>query len=109
MVVRIRLARFGKKKAPFYNIVVMPARTGRQRLPIEVVGTYNPIPDIPPPNERIPGEKGVKEIAMDVARIKYWLGVGAQPSDTVARLLAKAQILPSKPHHAKEEKLAADD
>ncbi|KAI9850665.1 MAG: 37S ribosomal protein S16, mitochondrial, partial [Thelocarpon superellum] len=47
MVVKIRLARFGKRNAPFYNIVVAHARTARNSKPIEVLGTYDPIPQLP--------------------------------------------------------------
>ncbi|KAE9961424.1 hypothetical protein BLS_002129 [Venturia inaequalis] len=47
MVVRIRLARFGKRNKPFYNIVVSQARTARNSLPVEVLGTYNPLPQEP--------------------------------------------------------------
>ncbi|CAN6674686.1 small ribosomal subunit protein bS16m [Trichomonascus vanleenenianus] len=92
--VRIRLARFGRKFAPVYNIVVAKARSGRDKLPIEVLGTYNPIPPQLTPEQRARGDKPVKDIAIDFHRSKYWLGVGAQPSDTVARLFRKAGILP---------------
>jgi small subunit ribosomal protein S16 len=53
---------------------------------MEVLGTYNPIPQTPVGAE--PGDRKVKDIKIDVSRAKYWLGVGAQPSDTVWRLLA---------------------
>jgi len=84
MVVRLRLARFGKKHAPVYNIVVAHARTARKSKPIEVIGTYDPIPK--PPTDDI--GKPVKDIRLDTTRAKYWLGVGAQPSDPVWRLLS---------------------
>ncbi|KAL8791319.1 MAG: hypothetical protein Q9195_005938 [Heterodermia aff. obscurata] len=76
MVVRIRLARFGKRNAPFYNIVVSQARKARNSKPIEVLGTYDPIPKPPPLGEGKP----FKDIKLDTARAKYWLGVGAQPN-----------------------------
>lgn len=92
--VRIRLARFGRKFAPVYNIVVHRAKAARDSLPIEVIGTYNPIP-APRTKEQIDGgEKPVKDVRLDFHRAKYWLGVGAQPSETVARLFKKAGILP---------------
>jgi len=84
MVVKIRLARFGRRKAPFYNIVVAQARTARNSKPIEVLGTYDPIPKAP-----VDGEgKPFKDIKLDSTRAKYWLGVGAQPSDPAWRLLS---------------------
>lgn len=69
-------------------------RTQRDSLPIEVIGTYDPIP-APRTKEQIDrGEKPVKDIRLDFHRSKYWIGVGAQPSETVARLFKKAGILP---------------
>lgn len=53
---------------------------------MEVLGTYDPIPKLPVGAE--PGARKIKDIKVDVSRAKYWLGVGAQPSDTVWRLLA---------------------
>lgn len=105
MVLKIRLARFGKRHAPFYNIVVAHARTARNSKPLEVLGTYDPIPKTPlETNEDVlqtgtvtetQGGQGAggarrmfKDIQLDVARAKYWLGVGAQPSDPAWRLLA---------------------
>ncbi|KAA8907450.1 ribosomal protein S16 domain-containing protein [Sphaerosporella brunnea] len=85
MVIRLRLARFGKRRAPVYNIVVTHARTARGSKPLEVIGTYDPIAK-PPPEDV--GGKPIKDIQLDTARAKYWLGVGAQPSDPVWRLLS---------------------
>ncbi|PFH59534.1 hypothetical protein XA68_12201 [Ophiocordyceps unilateralis] len=93
MVVRIRLARFGRRNAPIYNIVVAHARTARNSLPLEVLGTYDPIPR---PDPYGPQDKLHKDIRIDVARAKYWLGVGAQPSDTAWRLLALLGLMPRK-------------
>ncbi|TVY45625.1 Ribosomal protein S16, mitochondrial [Lachnellula subtilissima] len=92
MVVKIRLARFGRRKAPFYNIVVAQARTARNSKPIEVLGTYDPIPKPPADGEGKP----FKDIKLDTARAKYWLGVGAQPSDPAWRLLSMAGLLVPK-------------
>lgn len=91
MVLRLRLARIStpggaKRHRPIYNIVLAHARTARDSKPLEVLGTYDPIPFLPvgaPPDAR-----KQKDIKVDVARAKYWLGVGAQPSDTVWRLLS---------------------
>ncbi|KAL8925500.1 MAG: hypothetical protein Q9172_002217 [Xanthocarpia lactea] len=84
MVLKIRLARFGKRNAPFYNIVVAQARTARNSKPLEVLGTYDPIPKPPPSGEG----KAIKDIKLDTSRAKYWLGVGAQPSEPAWRLLS---------------------
>ncbi|KAB8295849.1 hypothetical protein EYC80_008671 [Monilinia laxa] len=89
MVVRIRLARFGRKREPFYNIVVAQARSARNSLPLEVLGTYDPIPKLPADGE---GQK-FKDIRLDTLRAKYWLGVGAQPTKTAWRLLSMAGLL----------------
>ncbi|ORY17243.1 ribosomal protein S16 domain-containing protein [Clohesyomyces aquaticus] len=94
MVLRIRLARFGKSHAPFYNIVVAHARTARNSKPLEVLGTYNPIPQPPRPGDT--NGRPWKDIKLDSSRARYWVGVGAQPSDTVWRLLSMVGILEPK-------------
>ena len=76
MAVKIRLARFGAKKRPFYRIVVADGRYPRDGRFLENVGTYNPMVE---PNE----------ITLKKERIEYWLGQGATPSDTVNSLLKK--------------------
>ncbi len=75
-MVVIRLARGGAKDRPFYNVVVTDSRNRRDGRFIERVGFYNPV--------AAESEEGVR-FAMD--RVSYWLGVGALPSETVARLL----------------------
>jgi small subunit ribosomal protein S16 len=70
----IRLARFGAKKKPSYRIVVIEKERARDSRSVEVVGQYNPISH--PPTVNLKHE-----------RIQYWLKNGAQPSDTVSRLL----------------------
>ncbi|KAF1354962.1 ribosomal protein S16 domain-containing protein [Delphinella strobiligena] len=92
MVLKIRLARFGKRHAPFYNIVVAHARTARNSKPLEVLGTYDPIPQAPSDGE---GRK-FKDIKLDADRAKYWLGVGAQPSDPAWRLLSMIGLMEPK-------------
>eukprot|EP00898_Chlorokybus_atmophyticus_P003214 jgi/Chlat1/3894/Chrsp26S04178 len=87
MPVRLRLARFGRHNWPFYRIFVADSRAPRDGRHIDVVGTYDPIPN----------KDGNKHISLNTERIKYWLSVGAQPSDRVAWLLAKANILPPRP------------
>lgn len=74
MAVKIRLKRFGKKRAPFYRVVVMDSRTKRDGRAIEEIGKYHPTE-----------EPSVIEINSD--RAQYWLGVGAQPTEQVTALL----------------------
>jgi small subunit ribosomal protein S16 len=76
MAVRIRLARHGGKKRPFYRIVVADNEAPRDGKFLENVGTYNPLLD--------PAEVNLK-----AERIKYWMDQGATPSDTVRSLLKK--------------------
>ncbi len=83
MSVKIRLARHGAKKRPFYRIVVADNESPRDGRFLEIVGTYNPLPD--------PAEVSLKE-----DRVKYWVGQGAIPSDTV-RNLCKQQGLVINP------------
>lgn len=79
MSVKIRLARYGKKKTPFYRIVVADNEAPRDGKFLEIVGTYNPLQD---------------PVAVDVKqdRVKYWLGEGAKPSDTVRSILKKQGV-----------------
>jgi small subunit ribosomal protein S16 len=76
MSVKIRLARHGAKKRPFYRIVVADSESPRDGRFLEIVGTYNPVPD--------PAEVQVKN-----ERIQYWMDQGASPTDTVKSLLKK--------------------
>lgn len=92
-LVRIRLARFGRRHTPVYNIVVTNKHKALNRKPIEVLGTYNPIPKPLTKKEVKQGAVPTKDVQLDFNRAKYWIGVGAQPSDTVTRLLKKAGIL----------------
>ncbi|MGM0419069.1 MAG: 30S ribosomal protein S16 [Thermodesulfobacteriota bacterium] len=79
MAVKIRLKRMGRKKQPFYRIVVANSESPRDGRFLESVGTYNPLAN--------PHEVTVKE-----DRIKYWLGVGATPTDTVRSLLKQQGV-----------------
>lgn len=79
MAVKIRLKRLGKKKSPFYRIVVADARTSRNGKSIEEIGTYDPTKD--------PSEFHVDEEAA-----KKWLANGAQPTETVSKILKAAGI-----------------
>ncbi|KAH6885419.1 ribosomal protein S16 domain-containing protein [Thelonectria olida] len=93
MVVKIRLARFGRRNAPLYNIVVAHARTARNSRPLEVIGTYDPVPKPDPYDD---SGRLHKDIKLDMMRARYWIGVGAQPTDTAWRLLSMVNILPKK-------------
>ncbi|KAL6243316.1 37S ribosomal protein S16, mitochondrial [Rhinocladiella similis] len=106
MVLRIRLARFGTKRAPVYNIVLAQAKSARGKKPIEVLGTYDPIPRLPLATPDTPeylsdGTKFVprryKDIKLDTSRTKYWLGVGAQPTEPVVKLLSMIGLIEPKP------------
>jgi small subunit ribosomal protein S16 len=70
----IRLARFGAKKKPTYRVVVIEKERARDSRAVEIVGTYNPVAQ--------PAQVNLKH-----ERIAHWMQSGAQPSDTVARLL----------------------
>ncbi len=75
----IRLSRIGKKKNPYYRVVVLDKRKPRNGRTVEVVGTYDPL-------------KKPATIQLDAERIKYWLSCGAQPSDTVRSFLTAQKI-----------------
>jgi small subunit ribosomal protein S16 len=80
MAVKIRLARHGAKKRPYYRIVVADSESPRDGRFLETVGTYNPLVD--PAEVNFKGE-----------RVKYWIGQGATPSDTVRSLMKKEGVL----------------
>ncbi len=80
MAVRIRLARHGRKKAPYYRLVVADSRSPRDGRFIEMIGTYNPL-------------KSPSEITVDAEKAVQWLRNGAQPSDTARAILKKAGVL----------------
>ncbi|MFP4532340.1 MAG: 30S ribosomal protein S16 [Desulfobacterales bacterium] len=76
MAVKIRLARFGAKKRPFYRIVVADERYPRDGRFLETVGTYNPMVE-------------PSQVSMKQDRVQYWLGQGAVPTSTVNSLIKK--------------------
>lgn len=82
MSVSIRLSRGGAKKRPYYKIVVSNSRAPRDGKYLEQVGTYNPIL----------AKDDENRVRLVEDRVRYWLGVGAQPTDRVARMLDKAGI-----------------
>jgi small subunit ribosomal protein S16 len=79
-MVAIRLRRTGKTKQPSYRVVVADKRSPRDGKFIEIIGHYNPI-------------RQPKELVIQAERARYWLGVGAQPSDVVVRLLKQVNVL----------------
>lgn len=82
MATRIRLARAGAKKRPFYRIVVADSRSSRDGKFIEKLGTYNPLLE----------DNNENKVVMKRERIEYWLGVGALPSERVEKLIQKQGI-----------------
>ena len=79
-MVKIRLRRMGAKKNPYYRIVVADSHFPRDGRLIEEIGTYDPLTN--PVTIKVDGE-----------RAKYWIGNGAQPTETVRALLKKAEVL----------------
>lgn len=92
----VRLARFGRRHQPLYNIVVARRQAARDALPIEVLGTYDPKPVPLSPQEKQQNVKPYKNIELDFDRSKYWLGVGADVSDRVTFLFKRAGLLPEQ-------------
>ena len=86
MAMKIRLARGGSKKRPFYRVVATDSRMPRDGRFIEKLGTYNPLL----------AKDSEERVKLDLDRIKYWLGEGAQPTDRVARMLEAACLLEKK-------------
>lgn len=76
MAVRIRLSRFGRKKQPFYRIVVQNSEARRDGKFLEIVGTYNPMTE---PNE----------LNIQMEKLQSWLDKGAEPTTTVKSLMAR--------------------
>lgn len=80
MAVKMRLKRMGRKKSPFYRVVVADSRAPRDGAFIDEIGTYDPM-------------KSEDNIKIDAEKAKKWLGNGAQPTDTVKDLLKKSGIV----------------
>lgn len=76
MAVRLRLTRMGRKKKPFYRVVAAHSEAKRDGRFLEILGTYDPLKD-------------PVECKMDAERVKYWLGQGATPTETVSSLIKK--------------------
>lgn len=84
MSLKIRLARAGAKKRPYYHIVVADSRTARDGRFLERVGSYNPM--LPADHE--------ERVRLQGERIQHWIGQGAQPTERVARFLGHAGLAP---------------
>ncbi len=82
MSLKIRLARAGSKKRPYYHVVVADARSPRDGRFIESIGTWNPL--LPKDSDRV---------TLDADRAKHWLSNGALPTDRVARFLDQAGVV----------------
>ena len=80
MAVKMRLTRIGKKKTPFYRVVIADARAPRDGRFVEEIGYYNPLTE-------------PAEIKIDADKAKQWIKNGAQPTDTVRTLLKKSGII----------------
>ncbi|HET8726545.1 MAG TPA: 30S ribosomal protein S16 [Alphaproteobacteria bacterium] len=96
MSVMIRLTRGGAKKRPFYSIVVADKRSPRDGRFIEKVGTYNPMLD----------RDHADRVTLKEDRIRHWLGVGALPTERVAKFLGHAGIIEAPKHRETPKKSA---
>ncbi|CAM9717819.1 unnamed protein product [Chrysoparadoxa australica] len=117
MPVRLRLQRFGRKDRAFYRIVSADSRAPRDGKFLDILGTFNPLPN----------KHGMKEVRINAERVRYcnirckalfssahlsnadsssryWIGVGAQPSERVGWLLSQFNILPRQPQHSQQFK-----
>ncbi|HOG31106.1 MAG TPA: 30S ribosomal protein S16 [Candidatus Cloacimonadota bacterium] len=95
-MVKLRLRRMGANDQPFYRIVAIDSRVSRDGKYIESIGWYDPKPN-------------PSKIQIEKDRALYWLGVGAQPSDTVRSLLRKAGILQIRHEQKIESRKAAEN
>ncbi|CAN7485351.1 MULTISPECIES: 30S ribosomal protein S16 [unclassified Devosia] len=93
MSLKIRLARAGTKKRPFYHIVIADARSPRDGRFIEKLGTFNPLLD----------KTAENRVVLNTERAQHWVSVGAQPTDRVARFLDAAGLLKRAPRNNPEK------
>ncbi len=99
MALKIRLARGGSKKRPYYRIVVTDVRNPRDGRFIEKLGTYNPLLS----------KESNERVTLQVDRIKYWLGVGAKPTDRVLRFLDAEDIAKRPPRNNPKKAIPKKD
>ena len=99
MALKIRLARGGSKKRPYYRIVVADVRNPRDGRFIEKLGTYNPLLS----------KESNERVTLQVDRIKYWLGVGAKPTDRVLRFLDAENIAKRPPRNNPKKAIPKKD
>lgn len=92
-MVKIRLTRTGRKNRPSYRLIVIDAKSKRDGEYIEKLGFYNPIED-------------AKKVVYNEERYKYWISVGAQPTDAVKKLVSGKYVF--KPYNPKADKEAAE-
>ncbi len=97
MALSIRLSRAGRKKRPFYRIVVADKRMPRDGRYIEKLGTYNPLL----------ADENENRVQLVTERVQYWLGEGAKPSERVAKFLGKAGLIdmpaiPNRPNKGEQ-------
>ncbi|WP_114284976.1 30S ribosomal protein S16 [Candidatus Halocynthiibacter alkanivorans] len=93
MAMKIRLARGGSKKRPFYRIVAADSRMPRDGRFVEKLGTYNPLL----------AKDSEERVKMNVERIQYWIDQGAQPTDRISRMLEAAGIIAKKDRNNPEK------
>ena len=93
MAAKIRLSRGGSKKRPYYYVVVAHSQSPRDGRYIEQIGTFNPLL----------AKDNAERVKLDVERVKYWIGVGAEPTDRVLRILDGAGLAKRKPSNNPEK------
>jgi len=96
VAVKLRLKRLGKKKQPVYRVVAAESKNPRDGRTLETLGVYNPLKD-------------PVEISIKKERVTYWLSVGAQPTETLERLLSQEGLLPEKKRHSSNQKISKKD
>ncbi len=91
MATKIRLARAGAKKQPFYRVVVADSRSPRDGKFIEKIGTFNPLLD----------KDNVNRLVLNTERVQYWIGAGATPTERVENILVAASLIKRSAHSQK--------
>lgn len=94
MSIALRFSRGGSKKRPFYRLVATDSRSPRDSKFLEKLGVYNPLLS----------KEDKNRFTVDAERVKYWLSVGATPSETAARFLRNAGLITTKPTYTAKAK-----